>query len=82
MYKTIPDYPDYVAFENGGHYSQIKFTSIDKAGNPVKSVTGVEAHVHRETLLFIDENIDYNIEVLLCAFTNNEYIEAKKELNN
>ena len=30
---------------------------------------------------FIKENNDYDVNLLLCAFTDNEYIEAKKEIN-
>ncbi len=31
---------------------------------------------------FIKENNDYDINVLLCAFTDDEYIEAENEFNN
>ena len=31
---------------------------------------------------FINENPDYDINVLLCAFTSSEFFEAEKEINN
>lgn len=83
--KLFDAYYNSLIILKNNNYHRIAFPLISSGifggnlENPVRISTKQCLKAYNK---FIEDNKDYNIDVLLCAFTNNEYIEAKKELNN